>query len=55
MPNTYSQLHVQIVFSVKERQSLVKESRLKSTSAELSIIIIVSLWQSIAIPTIFIC
>ena len=27
MPNTYSQLHVQIVFSVKERQSLVKESQ----------------------------
>ena len=26
MPNTYSQLHVQIVFAVKERQSLIKES-----------------------------
>ena len=27
MPNSYSQLHVQIVFAVKKRQSLIKESQ----------------------------
>ena len=27
MPNTYSQIHIQIVFAVKERQSIIEESQ----------------------------
>ena len=27
MPNTYSQLHVQIIFAVKERHSIIKETQ----------------------------
>ena len=56
-PNTFFQLYIHVIFAVKGRANVVRETHRdqvqKSTSRALSIIVKTECWQFIVCPIIF--